>query len=103
MGRRWAQAWRRDVEDATAELAVPLSTVRLTARPEIRDAVDALSLAFEDAATAIASLPTWVPEPLLRGPLASRWRERVTAATSSVQEARRRMAQVLEDGGEAAV
>ena len=103
MGRRWAQQWNEGVANATAELAVPLSPVRLTARPGVRDAVEAVSLAFEAAATAVASLPTWVPEPLLHGSLASHWRERVNAASASVQEARRRLAEVLEDGGEAAV
>ncbi len=37
MGRRWAQQWNEGVANATAELAVPLSTVRLTARPGVRE------------------------------------------------------------------
>ncbi|MDP9430106.1 MAG: hypothetical protein M3Q47_15145 [Actinomycetota bacterium] len=99
-GRRWAQQWNRDVTDAAADLALPHSTVRLSARPAIREAVDAVASSFDAAATAVGSLPTYLPEPLLVGPVISAWRARVAAAIAEVQDARRQLASVLEESPE---
>jgi hypothetical protein len=94
-GRDWARQWNRGVTDAAAELAVPYSTVRLIARPAVRTAVDEVTSAFDAAATAVSSLPTWAPEPLFAGPVARRWRSRISTAISEVHDARKRLAEVL--------
>lgn len=94
LGRRWAQDWRRDVDEAMTELAVPISSVRYSARPMIWEAVDAAMDAFSAAATAVGSLPH-LPEPLLLGPTSTAWRGRVEAAIAEVQQARRRLGEIL--------
>lgn len=96
LGRNWAQQWNRDVTEAATELAVPISTVRMTAGPVVRDAVDAVATAFSAAATSVSSLPARVPEPFLVGPVTARWRERVEAAIAEVQSARDALAAALE-------
>ncbi|RBY87457.1 hypothetical protein [Blastococcus sp. TF02A-26] len=101
LGPAWAQQWHREVFEAAAEFAVPLSRVRLTARPSVRDAVSAVADAFEVATTAVSSIPLRVPEVLLAGPLGRPWRARVDAAIEAVQAARRDLAEVLEETAKA--
>jgi hypothetical protein len=96
LGRKWAEQWNRDVTEAATDLAVPISTVQLTARPAVREAVDAVATAFGSAADAFGSLPTRIPEPLLVGPVVTRWRARVEVAVTEVQDARRTLASQLE-------
>jgi hypothetical protein len=96
LGRDWAREWNRGVTDAATELAVPYSTVRLSARPAVRAAVDEVASAFEAVATEMSSLPTWVPEPFLVRPLTRGWHVRIETAISEVQDARKRLAEVLE-------
>jgi hypothetical protein len=103
LGHKWAQHWNRDVTQAVIELAVPLSAVRLTARAAVRHEVTAVATAFEEAAAAMATLPTYLPELLLRGPVVSAWRARVEEAIQEVQGARVGLSAVLamaELGGE---
>lgn len=96
LGPAWAEQWHHEVMEAAADFAVPLSRVRLTARPPVRAAVSAVADAFEGAMTAVSSIPTGVPEVLLCGPLGRPWRARVERAIGAVQSARRELAAVLE-------
>jgi hypothetical protein len=92
LGHKWAQQWNREVTAAVIELAVPLSAVRLTARAAVRDEVTAVATAFEKAAAAMATLPTYLPELLLRGRMVSGWRARVEEAIEELQDARGELA-----------
>ncbi|KGH44906.1 hypothetical protein IN07_20690 [Modestobacter caceresii] len=94
LGRRWAQDWQQNVQAAMEELALPISTVRLSARPIVWEAVDAAADAFADAAAAVGSLPK-LPEPLLIGPIVTAWRQRVDTAVAEVQQSRRRIGESL--------
>jgi hypothetical protein len=94
LGRRWAQDWQHNVQASMGELALPISTVRLSARPVVWQAVDAAADAFVDAAAAVGSLPK-LPEPLLIGPFVTAWRQRVDTAVGEVQQSRRRLGEIL--------
>jgi len=94
LGRRWAQVWQQSVQGTMGELALPISTVRLSARPVVWEAVEAVADAFADAAAAVGSLPR-LPEPLLIGPIVTAWRQRVDTAVAEVQRSRRRLGEVL--------
>ncbi len=95
LGRKWAEQWNREVTEAATDLAVPLSAVRLTARAVVRNEVTAVATAFEQAAAAMATLSTYLPELLLRGPLVRAWRTRVDEAIEEVQSARGSLAALL--------
>jgi hypothetical protein len=85
------------------DFAVPLSAVKIKARPAVRQEVTAVETAFDDAATAMVTLPTYLPERLLRGPVVAPWRKRVEQAVANVQSARGSLAAVLDmtsPGGE---
>ncbi|MCA0144927.1 hypothetical protein [Blastococcus sp. LR1] len=99
LGWRWAQQWNREVTDAALDFAVPLSAVKLKARPAIRKEVTAVATAFDEAASAVATLPTYLPEWLLRGPVVAPWRKRVEEAIAEVQGARGALAAVLDMTG----
>ncbi|MEX5721667.1 hypothetical protein [Geodermatophilus maliterrae] len=95
-GRKWPEHWNRQVTEATVELAVPLSEVRMAAGPAVRQAVNDVATAFEAAANAVSTLPTHIPEVLLMGPVVAPWRHRVDASISDVHSARDALAAVLE-------
>ncbi|MCZ2835952.1 hypothetical protein [Modestobacter sp. VKM Ac-2985] len=95
-GRKWAEHWNRQLTEASIELALPLSTVRLTAGPQVRQAVSDVARCFEGAANAVSSLPQRIPESLLVGLVIQGWRERVEASIEGLHAARGVMAAVLE-------
>lgn len=70
--------------------------MRLTAGPQVRQAVTDVASRFGDAADAVSALPQRVPELLLVGPLVRGWRRRVEASIEDVHAARGVMAAVLE-------
>jgi hypothetical protein len=97
LGRDWTRRWEQGVQDALAEVRLPYLTVRLTARPPVRAAVETVMTALGEMSDAVASIPPHVPPPPAARWALRRWRDRIEQSRTAVQHARQGLTAALEE------
>ncbi|MBC3762595.1 hypothetical protein ACUN7V_00935 [Quadrisphaera oryzae] len=94
LGLGWAQRWEEDIQQAAFDIALPYSTLRFAADPQILTAAEDVIKALTKVTAAMSAVPT----PLPPSPMAvfktsarKRWRASIDRELSGLHAARRHL------------
>jgi hypothetical protein len=89
--------WYSQLQDSLADIAIPHAAVRLSARPSVRAAADAVLEELVNLSTAVGSAPRFVDQLPTGSAKHQGWRGRVDKARAAVQGARSTFAEAVSE------